>query len=134
MSVSGKKRPIIEPAGTAHCRKKISLLLKMSLVALLLYFLIKKGFISIFATQQALKQWQIILPTFIAILFTTVLGVFRWQWLLQAQNINLRWTRVLQLTLIGNFFNLALPGAVSGDFVKAFYVGKEVKAQKSRAF
>src|SRR5690242_16977115 len=42
--------------------------------------------------------------------------------------------KAFQLTMIGNFFNIALPGAVSGDFVKAFYVGKEIRGQRARAF
>ena len=48
------------------------------------------------------------------------LGPIRWQLLLRAQGIKLSMGRTAQLTLIGNFFNIALPGAVSGDFVKAF--------------
>jgi uncharacterized membrane protein YbhN (UPF0104 family) len=42
--------------------------------------------------------------------------------------------RVLQLHFIGNFFNVALPGAVSGDFVKAFYIGREVAGNRAKAF
>jgi len=115
-------------------RQKITLILKFAFVVGLLYFLAKKGFISIDAMQDALSQWQKIVPAVATLFFTTLLGVTRWQWLLQAQNIHLRWLKVLQLTLIGNFFNIALPGAVSGDFVKAFYIGKEMKGEKSRAF
>ena len=62
--------------------------------------------------------------------FATTLGILRWQWLLKAQNINLPIMRTAQLNLIGAFFNLALPGAVSGDFVKAFYIGKDIPGQK----
>lgn len=115
-------------------KKKIVLVVKVTLVVGLLYFLIQKGFISLQATQQALKQWQKILTAFLTLFFTSFLGIIRWQWLLRAHNIHLKWTRTIQLNYIGTFFNLALPGAVSGDFVKAFYIGKEVKGQRSRAF
>lgn len=115
-------------------KKYIIPLLKLSLVSGLLYYLVRKGFISLQATQEALQQWEKILPAIIAIFLTLPLGVYRWQWLLRAQNIHLRWTKALQLTMIGNFFNIALPGAVSGDFVKAFYVGKEIRGEKTRAF
>jgi uncharacterized protein (TIRG00374 family) len=115
-------------------KQKLILVLKLSFVGGLLYFLMKKGFISIQATQEALKQWHIILPAVGALFLTAFLGVIRWQWLLQAQNIQISWARIFQLTLIGNFFNIALPGAVSGDFVKAFYIGQEIKGQRGRAF
>jgi uncharacterized protein (TIRG00374 family) len=38
------------------------------------------------------------------------------------------------LSFVGNFFNIALPGAVSGDFMKAFYLGKEVSGHRGSAF
>jgi uncharacterized protein (TIRG00374 family) len=114
-------------------KQRAILVLKFGFISGLLYFLSKKGFISVQATQQALKQWQIILPAVCALLFTTCLGVVRWKWLLNAQGISLPFSRIMQLTFIGNFFNIALPGAVSGDFVKVFYVGKEAKVQKTRA-
>ncbi len=112
---------------------KIIPLLKFILVAGLLYFLIHKGFISVSAISQALAQWEKIAPAIFLLLLTTPLGALRWQWLLQAQNIQIPWLKTLQLTLIGNFFNIALPGAVSGDFVKAYYVAKLVHGEKSPA-
>lgn len=115
-------------------RSKLVLAAKMTFVIGLLYFLVQKGFISVQATQQALQQWHKIIPGITAIFIAAALGVVRWQWLLRAQNIQLDWGRTFQLTFIGNFFNIALPGAVSGDFVKAFYVGKEVKGYRARAF
>ncbi len=73
-------------------------------------------------------------PAVIALVFATFLAAIRWQWLLRAHAIHVRLARTVQLTLIGNFFSLALPGAVSGDFVKAFYVGKETPGRRGDAF
>ena len=112
----------------------LKILLKIAFVGALLTFLIQKGFISVEATRRAFSQTDHIVPAIAAMIAGTFLGVFRWQWLLQAQGIRLRLSRTLQLSLIGNFFNIALPGAVSGDFVKAFYVGNEVQGQRARAF
>ena len=67
-------------------------------------------------------------------ILTSFLGVIRWQILLKAHDIRLPFWRTFQLTYIGVFFNIALPGAVSGDLVKAFYVGKESEGQKTKAF
>jgi uncharacterized protein (TIRG00374 family) len=94
----------------------------------------KKGFISLDQTQRAITQWQYSLPGFLGLVFTSTLGIIRWNWLLKAHDIELPLPRVFQLTYVGNFFNIALPGAVSGDFVKAFYVGKEAQGQQTKAF
>ncbi len=123
-----------ETRANSALRGRVILLVKLSAVGLLLYFLASKGFLSLKATQQAFTRLDRILPAIGALIVATVLGIIRWQLLLRAQNIRLSWKQVAELTLIGNFFNIALPGAVSGDFVKAFYIGKEVPSAKSRAF
>lgn len=108
--------------------------LKLALVALLLVFLAKKGFISLEATSRAFSRPEKLLPAMGLLLTASCLGVLRWQWLLEAQGLDLKIGRTFQLTFIGNFFNISLPGAVSGDFVKAFYVGREVHGKRARAF
>lgn len=110
------------------------LLLKLSLVTLLLVFLSKKGFLSISATRAALARWEYMTPAFLAMLLSTGLAILRWQILLRAQNFCLPLRRTAQLTFIGIFFNLALPGAVSGDVVKAYYVGKNFNSNRGRVF
>lgn len=109
-------------------------LLKFAFVAVLMYFLISKGFISLERTKAALARTDLVVPAYLVLLLSSALGVVRWHWLLQAQGIRLKWSQTFQLTFIGFFFNIALPGAVSGDFVKAFYVANEAKGQKARAF
>ncbi|MGZ3697106.1 MAG: lysylphosphatidylglycerol synthase transmembrane domain-containing protein [Bdellovibrionota bacterium] len=115
-------------------KQKITLLLKIAFVLGLLYILVKKGAISVEHTGEALRDWRRILPAFACFLFTAFLGVVRWHWLLRAQGTKLSLSRAFHLTMVGNFFNIALPGAVSGDFVKAYYIGKEVSGQRARAF
>jgi uncharacterized protein (TIRG00374 family) len=132
--MKNKKHTKAQIKKPSSLRKKVTLMFKVLLVFGLLYFLAKKGFISVQSMQQAFLQWQKMVPAMTALAVAAFLGVIRWQWLLKAQNIHLDWLRTFQLTFIGNFFNIALPGAVSGDFVKAFYVGKEVKGQRARAF
>jgi uncharacterized protein (TIRG00374 family) len=114
--------------------RHLKLIAKFALAAALFWFLGSKGLISIDATGRAFTRLDRILPAMAAILVTNLLGVVRWQWLLRAQGIRLPFLRVFQLTFIGNFFNLALPGAVSGDFVKAFYVARETHVPRGRVF
>lgn len=118
----------------AASKNRIKTGLKVAFVIGLLYYLSQKGFISANQTGRAFRDLPHVLPAFAAMLFSAFLGAVRWQLLLRGQGIRLPFGRVTQLTLIGNFFNIALPGAVSGDFVKAFYVGKEVEGQRARSF
>lgn len=112
----------------------LKLILKVVFVAGLFVFLSQKGAISFKSTRDAFGHPEYIVPGFLGMFFTSILGTARWQWLLRAQGINLPLLRTLRLTLIGGFFNVALPGAVSGDFVKAYYVGKEIQGKQARAF
>lgn len=115
-------------------KAKLQLLLKVIFVIGLLYFLGKKGFLSLEQTRQALTQWRYSIPGILGILLASYLGVIRWNWLLKAHSIDFPLPRVTELTYIGFFYNIALPGAVSGDFVKAYLVGKEIQGQRAKAF
>ncbi|HRO66427.1 MAG TPA: lysylphosphatidylglycerol synthase transmembrane domain-containing protein [Pseudobdellovibrionaceae bacterium] len=49
----------------------------------------------------------------------------RWRILVTPQNVPAGPLEVFRLTLIGVFFNYAMPGGVGGDVVKAYYFGKD---------
>lgn len=114
-------------------RKFLINILKIAFVLALLYYLAQRGFLSLNRTKSAFEHWDLLAPAFVALFLTTLLSVVRWQLLLGAQRIHLHWLRSLQLTMVGNFFNIALPGAVTGDVVKAIYVGKEVPGRRAYA-
>jgi uncharacterized protein (TIRG00374 family) len=71
---------------------------------------------------------------FFLVAMNTILGTLRWQVLLRTQGAILPFSRILKLNLVGAFFNIALPGAVSGDFVKAVYVAKQFKDKRAAVF
>lgn len=106
---------------------------KITFVLGLLYYLAQRGFLSLDATKNAFTRMDHIIPAVLSMLVTNVLTIWRWQLLLKAQGIYLALSRTIQLTLIGNFFNIALPGAVSGDVVKAIYVAKEAPGKRANA-
>jgi len=114
-------------------KKAASTLIKLAIVVALLWLLARKGLLSVHEVAKAFTQWQYLAPALFVGAVSSLLGVLRWQILLRAQGIRLSFARVFQLTFIGNFFNVALPGAVSGDLVKAFYVGREVEGKRGRA-
>ena len=59
------------------------------------------------------------------------LAALRWWLLLRALGLQISPRRTFLLTWIGNFFNSTLPGAVTGDFVKGYYIVK-THAEESR--
>ena len=115
-------------------KKALMTALKIVFVGIVFYFLWQKKLISIDAFGKAMSQTNHLVPGLLACMFTLFLAGLRWQWLLQAQNIHIKWTRTLQLVFIGQFFNIALPGAISGDFVKAYYAAEESQSERGRAF
>ncbi len=115
-------------------KKYFTNFLKLALVLALFYYLAQKGAISLESTRRAFTRWDLLIPSYLALIFNGAIAAWRWQILLRTQNIVLPYRKTLELSFIGNFFNVALPGAVSGDFVKAFYVGKETPGQRGHTF
>ncbi len=115
-------------------RSRITMGIKLLLVVAFLYLLASKGLISIEKTKEALGHPEYLVPALLVMFVGTFAGALRWQILLRAHGIQLAWSRMLQLHLIGLFFNFLIPGAVSGDLVKAFYVGKESNGMRAQAF
>lgn len=61
------------------------------------------------------------------------LPIYRWNLLLKVQGISLRVWELIRLTMIGGFFNMVIPGAVSGDLVKMIFLGKQTKEKRLEA-
>ena len=60
------------------------------------------------------------------------IGAIRWQGLLKALNIKLGFIQCLQLTWVGFFFSSFLPGAVTGDILKGYYLEKKIGRDSRR--
>lgn len=115
-------------------RKALGWIGKFVFVGAVLWFLSKKDLISMTAVKTAFSQWNWVLPGVVVLLINSFLAAYRWQILLSVQGLHVAPLRTLQLSYIGNFFNIALPGAVSGDLVKAYYVSHELQGSRAKAF
>lgn len=79
--------------------------------------------------------FKLLLALFLVIGCSVPLSSFRWWLLLKGVGIEISWSRAFLLTWIGGFFNTTLPGAVSGDLVKGYYIVRAQGAEKkTRAF
>lgn len=114
-------------------RPNVKLGIKFLLVIGLFAVLIERNVISLSALKGSLERWPFLLAAFGVGSVCQVLGMWRWQVLLGAQGIRLKFRRVVELCFVGNFFNVALPGAVSGDVVKAILVASDAPGKRARA-
>ncbi len=114
--------------------KGFTTLSKLILFGAVFAYLSSKGLISVEATTRAFTHWPYLLASLGILFLNLLLSFIRWQLLLKAQGIHFSLFRTIELGMVGFFFNTALPGAVSGDFVKAFYVGKEAQGMRGTAF
>jgi uncharacterized membrane protein YbhN (UPF0104 family) len=61
---------------------------------------------------------------------TLVVVSWRWRLLLHVHNVYLRFWRVFELTMIGQFFSIVGVGTTGGDVFKIFYVTRAVPERK----
>ena len=70
--------------------------------------------------------WPWLLAAFLLMLPSFAVVSFRFKVILRSQGIKVPFLRAFRWTMIGAFFDLAMPGATGGDLVKAGYVAKYV--------
>ena len=107
-------------------------LLKFTLAFALIYWLTQKGLLEIAEVKSLFRLDTILILTLLAA-GNLLLANWRWIVLLNARGFGATFGSTYQLALIGLFFNYALPGAVSGDVIKGFYVAQENPQRKMEA-
>jgi uncharacterized protein (TIRG00374 family) len=114
-------------------KKIVVPLLKGGVAAGLIYYLVHSKKIT---AEPFIQLWGTPWLTFfvVAIIFISILiNNYRWFLLLEGQKIQSSQRKTLSLTFIGLFFNLAMPGSVGGDVIKAYYIAQEQPGTKLRA-
>lgn len=61
---------------------------------------------------------------FVCFLVPMLIISLRWRYLLKVQGIVVPLWEIVKVTFLGTFFNYVIPGNVSGDLVKAYYIAK----------
>ena len=112
-------------------RRRVGLIFR-SLVSLLFIYLVVRNvsWEKVWFNVQAM-DYRWLAASFI--IFTPVLLIVSWRWrlLLTVHGVRLRYWRVLELNMIGQFFSAFLVGTTGGDFVKIFYVARAVPHHKA---
>ena len=111
-------------------------LLKLGIVVGILTYLMQSGrlnFERLFLLTHS--PGILVMMYLILVLLVVPMATLRWWLLLRAVGLNVGLCRTFMLTWIGNFFNVTLPGAVTGDVVKGYYVIKSEREDgRTRAF
>ncbi|HEY8271512.1 MAG TPA: lysylphosphatidylglycerol synthase transmembrane domain-containing protein [Pseudobdellovibrionaceae bacterium] len=98
----------------------------------LIFWLVQSGKLN-FKALTNLLHLKYVLPGFLLVAGSVYLTSERWRILLQTQSHHLPSWKTFKLTMIGVFFNFAVPGGVGGDIVKAFYFTKDYPESKMAA-
>jgi uncharacterized protein (TIRG00374 family) len=109
---------------------------KLALAALLVWWLVRSGRLNtdlLVSIGIRLPTVSLMLAGAVCVFLGQLLLAVRLRLLLMRQAICLSYARALGLTLIGSFFGAILPGLVSGDAVKTFYLFGDAAGGRSRA-
>lgn len=117
----------------ALLKKTIGTLLKIALATGLVSWLVVTKKITL-EPFRLLVGVPWLIPFFLTVTFILiVVNNYRWLLLLQGQRIKTGMRQTLPLTFIGLFFNMAMPGSVGGDVIKAYFIVQEHPGTKLRA-
>jgi uncharacterized protein (TIRG00374 family) len=123
--------------GTTSNRSKLirSVIIRFGVVGIILALILgtKKYDWSVYMQEftAANRLWLVL--SFCLLGVVQCLGALRWYFLLRVQDIQLRYSKVLQVNLIGFFFSQFLPSNVGGDAVKIFYAMRQTPGKKANA-
>ena len=114
-------------------RRWLSTVLKFAIAGGLVWWLIRRGSLN-FALLADLSRHPAYLVVAVSASFTNIcLNNYRWVLLLRGQGFPVGIRRSLPLTLIGLFFNYAMPGGVGGDLVKGYYLMQDYPTRRTAA-
>lgn len=95
----------------------------------IIYWLVQSGKLNFSALKNFLNPGVAALG--LGLILTNLFFVSeRWRILIRSQGLPARIFPVFKLSLIGSFFNFAMPGGVGGDVVKAFYFTRDNPGSK----
>lgn len=110
-------------------RSTVTLGLKICLAVGLIVFLVRSGHLDLKVVWDLMTVPNVALAL-VLIGFSILTSAWRWIILLKARGFNIPFGYGMSLYLIGMFFNYALPGSVSGDLVRGYYLVQDYPTRK----
>lgn len=67
----------------------------------------------------------------VGLAFNYLMNFFRWHMLLKGIGIEIPFSQVIRLSMIGQYFSIVMPGSVGGDVIKAVYIAKSYPKERT---
>ncbi|HZD50615.1 MAG TPA: lysylphosphatidylglycerol synthase transmembrane domain-containing protein [Silvibacterium sp.] len=112
-------------------RRIIFIFLRLAIGIGLLTYLVRAKVIDLHLLPRLLSDWPISAAAIVLLLLDLALMAWRLCWLFRPQGIRLSFIVSLQLTSIGYFFAIFLPGRAGGDVAKMFYASREKSGRRT---
>ncbi|UOF01241.1 lysylphosphatidylglycerol synthase transmembrane domain-containing protein [Bdellovibrio reynosensis] len=112
-----------------HSKKLLVQSLKLLVSAGIIFWLIQSGKLNFAALKNLLAPGPACLAL-ILVFLNLYFASERWRILIRSQGLPAYSWPVYKLSLIGAFFNFAMPGGVGGDVIKAYYFTRENPGSK----
>lgn len=106
------------------------LVLKFGFAFAILGYMVYSGRLDLVVVKRGFSHLPMLLASCTLVFFALVTSLYRWGLLMRGQGIEFTMGQLIRYGMIGNFFNTTMPGAVSGDLIKAWYVLADHKHQK----
>lgn len=114
-------------------KKILSFSLKLLFSGGIIYFLIRQGKLDPAAVIRYQQSMPILYQNIFVICTIPFLSALRWQIILGALDVRIPFLEALRLTWVGLFFGTFIPGAVSGDVLKGYYLERRTERGNRRA-
>ena len=114
-------------------KDSIKFVLKALLGAMLIYYVLHSKMVDFSSLHALLFQPRLFLTALFFMTFSMACCALRWNVLVRTQGLSLGFKDLIELTMIGMFFNSFMPGSVGGDFIKAWYVAGQEPQRKTKA-
>lgn len=120
-----------EPRSMRSGRQRLILLIKLAIAATLIGWLVRTGHFDLNVVFSAFHNPAWFSAGVFSFGLTFVIAALRWRYLMAGQGIALKFGETLRLSVIGMFFSTILPGGISGDAVKVYYVAGKFPERKT---
>ena len=112
-------------------RRRLGLIARcvVSLLAVA-YVIHTYDWVKVWGNVQTMNFWWL-LAGLVCFIPTLLVVSWRWRMLLGVHGVHMRFWRVFELTMIGQFFSAFLLGTTGGDVIKIYYVARAVPDRKT---
>jgi hypothetical protein len=112
--------------------RSLWMIARITIVIMIFILLVYFDVLDLEKVQKMIVRWWSVAAA-IFFLSSVIISMFRWQILLNAVGIQPGFKMVMRLSFIGYAFSTVIPGAVSGDIIKAYYIVKGLNNKRTAA-